>query len=742
MKLCRDQCARAACHPAAGLLLALLLALALRLLVWRWHEFYPLGGDEQEYLQQALTLLRDWRYTELRLMRPPLYGAFLAGSILLVDSLVQQLRLVQALISTATVLPVWLLTRELARWHTGHLPSSSANARLSRSAPLIAALLCAVSYTLAAAATELLTETLFLAGLTTLFWLLVRASRQERAGGGSAIAAGIALGLLCLTRSVALPLLPLGLLWLLAARRPRLAPGLLYAAAALLIILPWTVRNYATYGGIIIIDTTGAENLWLDNDPAGREAVKARLYALGADRVARQQLATTQGVAAIQAAPQHFVSKAGRELLAFFALEYTDDMRARPVIWVPLAEVWARLLAGDGLWLLLLAGGLVGLGGCGSLRRLADPRWLLGAWALYILLTALLFHVELRYRLPLYAVLLPYAALALVGAGNLDRRGQRVGLLLAALALGLTLLHQPYPLLAWRLFWKQSALVRAERSLEDGHPLAAIRAARAALQHDPASALAQVAWARAHIQAGNLPGASARLDAAIAALPDHPHAHLLRGHMLRAAGQPEAARREFGYETASLQDLQAWSWHHFGPLAPTDPLAPAALDVGNGLDLGSVRGFHPAEVGTFAGLPADWRWTTGRASLRLTVPTSPTPTNVDACTTPADPGLWLRLRLAAGRPPHAPPLPVAISVAARGQPPRYVGRLALEPAAAIRDYRLRLPAYPGGSRLEIVLQSPTFTPRRYNPASADGRTLGLLIDYAQLTFCSTLQGSP
>ncbi|MBO9320337.1 MAG: hypothetical protein J7460_15105, partial [Chloroflexus sp.] len=67
------------------------LALVFRLLVWRWRELYPLGGDEAEYLAQAITLLQERRYVELRLMRPPLYPLFLATAILFVDSLVQNL---------------------------------------------------------------------------------------------------------------------------------------------------------------------------------------------------------------------------------------------------------------------------------------------------------------------------------------------------------------------------------------------------------------------------------------------------------------------------------------------------------------------------------------------------------------------------------------------------------------------------------------------------------------------------
>ncbi len=178
-------------------------ALALRLLAWRWHEFYALGGDEREYLEQAVRLLRDHQYVELHLMRPPLYPFFLAGCVYLVDSLVQNLRLVQALISAATVPLVYLLAREVA-WR------SDGSAR--RTPALLAALLCALSYTLAANASELLTEALFLCGLTTALWLLLRAARTG--GLVETTLVGLIIGALCLLRSVALPLLPLGAVWM------------------------------------------------------------------------------------------------------------------------------------------------------------------------------------------------------------------------------------------------------------------------------------------------------------------------------------------------------------------------------------------------------------------------------------------------------------------------------------------------------------------------------------------------
>ena len=74
----------------------------------------------------------------------------------LFDSLVQRLRLIQAIISTLTILPVYAFTYELSG---------------KRSTALLAAILLALNYTLASTASELLTETLFVFGFSMLLWL-------------------------------------------------------------------------------------------------------------------------------------------------------------------------------------------------------------------------------------------------------------------------------------------------------------------------------------------------------------------------------------------------------------------------------------------------------------------------------------------------------------------------------------------------------------------------------------------
>jgi hypothetical protein len=768
-----------------SILVLFILALGLRLLVWRWHRLYDLGGDEREYFEQALTLLREHRYIELKLMRPPLYTAFLAACIYLFDSLVQRLRLIQELIGALTVVPTYALAHRLFG---------------DRRVAIVAGLLIAANYTLAANATELLTETLFLFGLTTLFWLLLKAGwpttdhrptkhresepripNSELRTPNSELRttdyeqithhasrnrsdvlrftlyaglAGLTLGALALMRSVALTLLLLGALWLLLRtenrptandQRPttndqrqtiiRLTPhlsritllcSLSFVLCSAVVIAPWTLRNYITYGAPILIDTTGPENLWLDNDPAGREAVKSQLYDLGDDRALRQRLALRHGLAAIVADPARFFAKAWDEAHKFFALEYFDDMRERREIWAPPPEVWMRVLLGDGLWLLILFGGIVGLWLAPRARDQGsgvgdhppspiphppspDPRWLFVPWALYTVLTALLFHVELRYRLPLYPVLVPYAAWALVRIADCRLQiadwakaqstinNQQSKIAVAALTcmvpLALLLLHRPYLSESWMLAWKHVRLWQADQALARGDAAGAHVAALAALDWDSDSALARVALARAALLAGDQQQALGRLDAAIEVLPAHPHAHLLRGALLRAQGQAQSARAELAFESNSLEDLQIWAWRAFTPVAP----ATAALDVGGGLDLGFVRGFW---------LPEDepFRWSGAESQIMLLVP----------------PGaMHLELRLAARRPTGAPPATLVIST----DDGRELGRI--QPQGGWRSYSLPL-SQPTGP-LVLTLRGNTFRPRDYDRASPDDRALGVMV---------------
>ncbi|MDW8233535.1 MAG: glycosyltransferase family 39 protein [Roseiflexaceae bacterium] len=656
------------------------LALVLRLLVWRWHELYPLGGDEQEYLNQALTLLRTRQYVELRLMRPPLYAVFLAACIVAFDLLIQNLRLVQALISALTVALLYVLALRLFG---------------DRRIAIVAGLLTALNYTLAFTATELLTETLFLFGLAVIFALLSHSTSISR---WSPLLAGISLGMLALLRSVALPLLALGALWLMMNAGKRAAAT--FALAAILVIAPWTLRNYLTYHALIIIDTTGAENLWLDNDPAGREAVKRQLYALGDDMAARQRLAIERGIAVMLANPDHVAAKVWREARLFAALQFFDDMRNRPAIWVPPLQVWLRLILGDGLWLTILIGGAAGL-------WLAPARrWTLviaAPWTIYIVLTMLIFHVEPRYRLPIYPALVPYAAWVLMRLSAWRTPAKRrmlavVAAVLTCVALiAVTLGHRPYLSETLMLAQKHARLWQAERALARGDSNAARTAAEAALRLDERSALARVVLARVALMHGDADAALDYLNQALTAIPNHPYAHLLRGAIYRLRGNDRAALRDLKYETASLEDLQRWAWDVFRPIAPPQE----SLDIGR-LDLGYVRGFHFAENG--------FRWTTDHAEILLA----------------AQSGSMLELRLNGDRLPGAPPPEVTVHIDGIE-----VGRIIVPQSW----HTVRLPLPPGAAddgQILVSIQSTTYRPRSLDRTSPDNRPLGVAIDEARV----------
>jgi hypothetical protein len=254
------------------------------------------------------------------------------------------------------------------------------------------------------------------------------------------------------------------------------------------------------------------------------------------------------------------------------------------------------------------------------------------------------------------------------------------------------LLHRPYVSEAWMLAWKHARLWQAERALERGDAPAAHSAAQAALERDAESALAHVVLARSALLEDDQAQALDALDTAIAVLPAHPHAHLLRGAILRAEGQNDTARSELAFEQNSLEDLQSWAWRVFGPLAP----APAALQVGGGLDLGYVRGVWLVDQ-------AGYRWSQAEAQIALQVPAGT---------------VQLELQLAGGRPAGAPP--ATLVVMADG---RELGRLQLD--NGWHTYRLPLDLPPGP--LVVTLHSPTFRPRTYEPASPDDRALGVMV---------------
>lgn len=667
---------------------AVLLALLLRLLALSWHWLYPLSGDEAAFFEQARTFVQGKGYHDLELMRGPLYPLFLAVVFRIFGAEVTAARIAQLLLSVGTVPLLYLWVR----------------LRHGERAGRIAAVLGALFFPFALQPTLLLTETLFLfllaLAMVTLEYGCLRPDRKL------AFLSGVLFGLVALTRSTGLPwvvLAAVGLGWYGSRggdHRKRskgwFLAGLVLAGAGL-VILPWTVRNVLTYRAFILIDTTGATNLWLDNDPElGRDRVKAEL--LRYPEGERQGLSLRRGLEAIRRHPEWFAAKCWRELRAFFALEYFDDFLRRPAIWYPPGEVWARVLLGDGLYLLLVGAGLVGTVWQRPRTYLLDI-----AWLLYVPATTTLFHVELRYRLPFLLLLLPYAAGVLAdprGLGRLSTRAVAAFFLLAGF-MALLLAHANYPRLSYQVAAKRLQVALGQQALQRGDLARAAERARAALRVYPESAEARVLLGEVFRAQGDTDAALEVLREAIRYRSGHPRPHLLLGDILRET-DPVQAARELAYEADSLEDLQRWAWYHFASQAPS------ALDLGSSLELGNVRGWYLPER-TSDG--TTFRWSAWRVYFRLRVPR----------TGPAQ----LEIRMSAGRPEGVPLPRVRL----------WQGSICLGTfvvANGWHTYTLPLGELQEGTIVVLEMHSQTYRPHRFDRHLPDNRAVGVMVDWIHL----------
>jgi tetratricopeptide (TPR) repeat protein len=333
-------------------------------------------------------------------------------------------------------------------------------------------------------------------------------------------------------------------------------------------------------------------------------------------------------------------------------------------------------------------------------------------WLAYLLFTAALFHVELRYRLPFLVALIPYAAVVLAHPratwAGLRRRWPRLALAAAALLAlaGLLLAHANYPLLSYRVAAKRVRLVLGEGALARGDVTGAEAHARAAIAVYEESSEARVLLARVLWLEGKPDQAETALRQAIDYRSGHPHPHLLLGDLLRAENRAEEAVSELAYERNSLEDLQCWLWERAGTPVPK------TLDLGTGLELGFVHGWHLPET---TGDGTTFRWTDESVTFRLAAPGG------DSAP------LQLTLRLAAGR-PEGEPLP-QVEVYLEG---KRLGAFTVE--NGWHTYNLEIPAVPPGSILLFELRSTTFRPHAYDPHLDDNRALGVMGE--QLSVCS------
>jgi hypothetical protein len=385
-------------RAASRLILAAAAAgLALRLgFAFGYWVDKPLTRDEREYLSLARGLAsgRGLAYDAEVLDDPgepfgraPGYPAFLAvagGGADVVRQVPGRVKAAQSLLGAAGVVLLALLARRL-----GGDRAAIAAAWIGAGYP---PLVWISAYALSEA----------------VFWpmgLLVALAADrmlDRAGGRSAVRAalwcGLLLGAAVLVRPGTLIFAPLAALALLRQRRAALAA--IFAAATLIVVAPWTARNYARHGRVVLVASDGGVTFWTGNNALARGEGD---FAANPDirRASDALRAQHPGLTEEQLEPIYY-----REALAWIAANPLDwvvlELRKVFYLIVPIGPSYrlhstpyfaASVLS----YLAVLAGAIAGLGRLGRRAGRTPGVWLL---ALSAIAVCLIFFPQERFRIP------------------------------------------------------------------------------------------------------------------------------------------------------------------------------------------------------------------------------------------------------------------------------------------------------------------------------------------------------
>lgn len=301
-------------------LVIFVVALLLRVLFVELTTITPVS-DSARYLEHAQRLLAGEGYISrhgmLSAFTPPGYPFFLVGGLWLSGDSIHFIVLVQALLGALCAVLTFLVCVRLF------------DLRIAATAGMLLALSpTAIVYT-----GELLTEVLTTFLLFAFFWLVQGiALEQHRAKVPLwcvAFGAGLLLGAALLVRPAVLAFCAgIGIWWLFwkpASRRRKwlLAGGL--AVGVIVVVAPWSARNYLVFDRFVPLATNGGYNLMLGNNPqawaGGWMALEIEDELQKMNEVDAEKLARQLAVDWIKAHPVDYAKVSVRRALNWLTVE-------------------------------------------------------------------------------------------------------------------------------------------------------------------------------------------------------------------------------------------------------------------------------------------------------------------------------------------------------------------------------------------------------------------------------------
>jgi 4-amino-4-deoxy-L-arabinose transferase-like glycosyltransferase len=403
---------------AAGLLLRLAFAL------FYWVD-QPLTHDEREYLALARSIARGNGFTypadepvagtAQQFGRAPGYPLFLAalGVSTPSDTVPARVKIAQAIVGT---IGIWLIAAIAAR-------------AAGPKAGTVAATIAAVYPPLVFIPAYAFSETLFSTVALLTAWVLDHAVASPRMASPErppymgprhrralAAASGALTAAAILIRPTMLFFVPLAIVWLLVSRRgtARVSRTVLFSAAIVIGITPWTIRNARTYGRFMLVASEGGVTFWTGNHPLARgEGDLAANPALKREELAFRR--SHSGLTPEELEPLYY-----RDAFKWIASApgswLTLEVRKLFYTIVPIGPSYRlhsrKYFAASAVsYVLLLLPAALGAWRLGRRGRVPVPLWLMAASTI---LASLVFFPQERFRIPVIDPALIVAAAAMV----------------------------------------------------------------------------------------------------------------------------------------------------------------------------------------------------------------------------------------------------------------------------------------------------------------------------------------
>jgi hypothetical protein len=381
------------------LLLLTLAGLAVRLLfLWLEPSVGPVA-DERTWTDWARIVASDRvSFSPFRtrmIFHPPLYPYFLAVPLSLFGSLAAA-KLAQAIVATLLVPAVGRLGARVFGERTG----------------FVAAAIAAFYPEVVWFSVHFWVENLF---LVLMWWAFERLVVSDETGKRhAAVAAGLLWGLAILSRETGLYFLPVAAVWLaLSPRREgaRVRAGL-FVLTALLVVAPWTYRNYVMFRAFVPVSTAGGLNLFQGNARLTRQEVYD-LYEAVQGRIEQYRFGQRMGLQAIRdRQPTWFAEKLYEQMPMFWEAESMAVIHVKRGAYGSVAPPVALAVAIVMLapYVAVLALFVLGLAAQAWERR----SWLLLGFLGYYNLIHVATHGFNRYRMPVMPIVFLFAASAFV----------------------------------------------------------------------------------------------------------------------------------------------------------------------------------------------------------------------------------------------------------------------------------------------------------------------------------------